>query len=153
MAGDVVGPDPRREQIGQPLRALIAIDHELTATGFEQKLAAPAAGHQELPVGRRHADRCQPPAPGGVQGGHKPAFGAEREAIRCVLDVAGGQQAAIGGQRRGAYAQPRIGRVGVAGRGCRRRPQPGPIDFHGHRHPLFLYGPFPCGPFPVAPSL
>ena len=92
---------------------------------------------RQRPQGRRrcavpgdHAHRGQRAAAGRVQRGDQPAFGAEREPVGGVLDVASHHDPAVAGLARRPDPQPRVGRVCPLRHLGRRRPQPGPVDRH-----------------------
>ncbi len=103
-----------------------------------QQLPAPAAGRQRAPI-RGHADEGdKPPATPGVQRGHQPTFGAQREPVGSVLDVAADDDPGFAAgrpsrhvrraldQRGGAHPQTGVRRVGTPRDLGRRGPQPRP---------------------------
>ena len=65
----------------------------------------------------------QPAAPGQVQLGDQTALGAQRDAVRRVLDVAAGHHAAVVDPGGGADPELRVRRVGVRHRLLGRRGQ------------------------------
>ena len=90
---------------------------------FEQDLAAPAAWRQGVAFGTGGNHRYQSSAAAVVQVANEVAFGAHGESVGRVLDVATGDDAAVGGQPGGADKKVGVRGIGVVGRvgGCRSK--------------------------------
>ena len=85
----VFGAERAGEQRRHRNRAGFGVDQQRGAARFPQQLAAPAARRER--IARRAVDardRDEPAAARRVQRRHQPALGAQREAVRRVLDVA-----------------------------------------------------------------
>ena len=97
-----------------------------------QQLAAASARHEQVVVAGPAGQRREHAAAGGVQQAHQPAFGAQTEPVRGVLDVARLQQAAVGRERRDADLQLRVGRVRPCGGLDGEAAQVVPVDGPAH---------------------
>ena len=76
------------------------VHQQAQAARLQQELPAAPAGEEVLAVPGDHAHRGQRAAARRVQRGDQPAFGAEREAVGRVLDVASHHDPAVAGLAR-----------------------------------------------------
>ena len=90
--------------------AVRGVDQQVGAAVLPQQLAAAAARHQHVAVGRRRRrSATSRPPPVRVQRRHQPALGAQRHAVRRVLDVAADDDPAVVDERGGATGKCEYG--------------------------------------------
>src|SRR3954451_13048225 len=130
--GQILPAEGERQHLGHRLRAVGGVDEQVRPAVVPEQLPAPTARHQHIAAEVDTAKRDEPAAAGGVQRGDQPAFGAQPDAVRGVLDVAAGDDPAVVDERRGADRELRVWRVGTAHRLERGPAEPGPVDL-GHR--------------------
>lgn len=117
------------ESAGQQLSDSGVLVHSaLGSACFEQQLAAPAARSKQVAVciGDGHRDEAASPA--SIQVADHAAFGAERESVGRILDVAAGDDAAVVDEACCADAKVRVRRIRRAGCLVRPSAQIGPGD-------------------------
>jgi hypothetical protein len=105
---DIASLERPREQFAEPLwrRSRAPVDEQARAAMLHEQLTATAAWGERVPVARCHAHGYQPTVAPADQGRDEPAFGAERQAERGVLDIAPAHHRAVLAEPGGADAQP-----------------------------------------------
>jgi len=116
---DIGSFEGAREQFAEPLRRRrrAPVHEQARAAVLHQELTAAATRRERAPVPRGHAHGQQPTVPTSNQGRDQPAFGAQGQAKRSVLDIAPADYGTVLSEPGGADTQPRIRRVGM---GCCR---------------------------------
>lgn len=90
------------------------INQQVGSAMLDQHLSAAPAGSKRPPVPGGHADGHDPAMPARDHGRDEPAFSAQGEPERGVLDVAPGDDATVLAKRGGANSKSRVGRVRVS---------------------------------------
>jgi hypothetical protein len=112
---DIGSLERAREQFAEALRRRrrAPVHEEARAAMLHQELTAAPTRRERAPVPRGHAYSQQPTVPTSNQGRDQPAFGAQGQAKRSVLDIAPADHGTIFTEPGGADTQARIGRVGM----------------------------------------
>jgi hypothetical protein len=123
------------EGVGQQLAQRALVEQHVAAPVLVEELAAAPARHERIAVAIDARHRHQHAATGGVQGGHEAALGAQGEAVRGVLDVAGGEDATVVHQAGDADREVGVRDVSASARVDGLGSERGPVDLwpRGHR--------------------
>ena len=115
----------QRQQVAQPVAPLLGAqvreDHLEVAAELPQDLAARAARRRRVGGVGHHGDAPEAAVALGERLEHRHALGADGQAVGGVLDVAAGDDGAVGGLERGADLEVRVVGVRVPPRPPRRR--------------------------------
>src|SRR4051812_15618519 len=136
--GKVLPPEGERKNLDHRFDAFGGVDQQVGAAVLPQQLAAPPAGHEDVPPEVDAGEGDEPSATAGVQRRNQPTLGAETEAVRRVLDVAADDHPPVVDERGRSHRELGVGRVGLAHRFQGGPAKPRPVD--RLRHQPTVYG-------------